>query len=83
MPASTDKFDKKAFRSLNPVDPVSILEIGAKTPFLVLAMSYFGRKLRKGGNWYVADSNAGKKRRNNEEEMNKGARKKGREDTST
>lgn len=40
------QFDKKAFRSVNPVDPVSIFEIGAK----MLAMSCYRRKLRKGGN---------------------------------
>lgn len=58
------QFDKKVFRSVNPLDPASILETGAKMAFSVLSMLCYGRKLRNGGNWNLAESSTGKRRRN-------------------
>lgn len=58
------QFDRKVFGSVNPLDPASIFETGAKMPFSMLAMSCYGRKLRKGGNWNLAENSAGKRKRN-------------------
>lgn len=58
------QLDKKVFGSVNPLDPASIFETGAKMAFSVLAISCYGRKLRKGGNWNIVESSAGKRRKN-------------------
>lgn len=64
---------------MNTVDPVSILETGAKMALLMLSVSCYGRKLKQGGNRKVVNSNAGKERR----DKNYKETEKRREDTST
>lgn len=58
------QFDKKVFGSVNPLDPASIFETGAKMAFSMLAMSFYGKKLRNDGNWNLAESSTGQRRRN-------------------